>query len=89
MPRSCSLLLEEVPAAVSFVVLVPERGPDEAVVVVMIEPALPRCGVSENACITYHTFNRGATPTPPLPRRESETPMPTAEETEWREIGGS
>jgi outer membrane lipoprotein-sorting protein len=87
VPRSRSLLLEDLPAAVGFVVLVPERAPDEADVDVMIEAALPRYGVPEHACITYHTFNRETTPTS-LALRESAAPMPMAEETEWRDVGG-
>lgn len=87
VPRSRSLLLEDLPAAVGFVVLVPERAPDEADVDIMIEAALPRYGVPEHACITYHTFTRETTPTS-LALRESAAPMPTAEETEWRDVGG-
>ena len=87
VPRSRSLLLEELPAAVGFTVLVPERAPDNADVDVMIEPALPRYGVPEHANITYHTFNRDAAPTS-LALRESAAPIPLPESTEWRDVGG-
>lgn len=53
----------------------------------MIEPALPRYGVSEYADITYHTFPRDAPPTF-LAIRESAQPMPMPEDTEWRDIEG-
>jgi hypothetical protein len=87
VPRSRSLLLEELPAAVGFTVLVPERVLDDADVDVMIEPALPRYGIPEHASITYHTFNRDATPTS-LTLRESGAPMPQPDKTEWREVEG-
>jgi len=87
VPRSRSLLLEELPAAVGFIVLVPERALDDADVDVMIEPALPRYGVPEHTSITYHTFNRDATPTS-LTLRESGAPMPLPDKTEWREVEG-
>jgi hypothetical protein len=45
---------EELPGAVGFTVLVPERALDDAEVDVMIEPAVPRHGVPEYADITYH-----------------------------------
>jgi hypothetical protein len=87
VPRSRSLLLEELPAAVGFTVLVPERAPDDTDTDVMIEPALPRYGIPEHANITYHTFNRDATPTT-LTLRESVAPMPRPDKTEWREVEG-
>jgi outer membrane lipoprotein-sorting protein len=87
VPRSRSLLLEELPAAVGFTVLVPERAPDDTDTDVMIEPALPRYGVPEHANITYHTFNRDATPTS-LTLRESGAPMPLPDKADWREVEG-
>jgi outer membrane lipoprotein-sorting protein len=87
VPRSRSLLLEELPAAVGFTVLVPERAPDDTDTDVMIEPALPRYGVPEHANITYHTFNRDATPMS-LTLRESGAAMPLPDKTEWREVEG-
>jgi outer membrane lipoprotein-sorting protein len=87
VPRSRSLLLEELPAAVGFTVLVPERSLDDADVDVMIEPALLRHGVPEHANITYHTFNRDETPTS-MTLRESGAPMPLPDKTEWREVEG-
>jgi len=41
MAPSRSLLLEELPEAVSFSVLVPERALDDAHVDVSVEPAVP------------------------------------------------
>ncbi len=87
IPRSRSLLLEELPAAVGFTVLVPERALDDADVGVMIEAPLPRYGVPEHADITYHTFNRDETPTS-MTLRESGAPMPLPDKTEWREVEG-
>jgi hypothetical protein len=86
LPRSRSLLLEELPDAVGFTVLVPERALDDAHVDVMIEPALPRYGVPEYADITYHTFPRDVPPMS-LALRESAEPMPMPKEAEWRDIG--
>jgi hypothetical protein len=85
LPRTRSLLLEELPGAVGFTVLVPERALDDAQVDVMIEPALPRYGVSEYADITYHTFPRDTAPTF-LAIRESAQSMPMPEDTAWRDI---
>lgn len=87
VPLSRSLLLEELPRAVGFAVLVPERVPDNADVDVMIEPALPRHSVPEHGIITYETFDRDTTPTS-LVLRESAAPMPLPEKTEWRDVGG-
>jgi hypothetical protein len=87
VPRSRSLLLEELPRAVDFTVLVPERAPDNADVHVMIEPALPRHEVPEHANISYDTFDRDATPTS-VTIRESAAPMPLPERTEWGDVGG-
>jgi outer membrane lipoprotein-sorting protein len=87
LPRTRSLLLEELPGAVGFTVLVPERALDDAQVDVTIEPALPRYGVPEYADITYATFPRDASPTS-LSLRESAEPMPMPEETKWRDIEG-
>jgi hypothetical protein len=83
VPRSRSLLLEELPAAVSFIVLVPERAPDDADVDVIIEPASPRYGIPEHACITYHTFNPDVRP---MSLIESASPIPLPDNTEWREV---
>jgi hypothetical protein len=72
---------------VGFTVLVPERSLDDADVDVTIEPALPRYGVPEHANITYHTFNRDATPTS-LILRESGAPMPLPDKADWRDVEG-
>ena len=87
VPRSHSILLEELPDAVGFTVLVPERALDDAQVDVMIESAVPRYGVPEYVDITYHRFNPEATPMS-LSLRESASPMPLPEKTEWRDAGG-
>jgi outer membrane lipoprotein-sorting protein len=86
-PVSRSLLLEELPAAVGFTVLVPERTLDDAQVDVMIEPALPRYGVPEHASITYHTFDQDR-PGTFLALRESAQPMPVPDEIGWRDVEG-
>jgi outer membrane lipoprotein-sorting protein len=88
LPRSRSLLLEELPGAVGFTILVPERALDDAQVDVMIEPPLPRHGVPGYADITYHTFPLDGPPTF-LAIRESAEPMPMPEETEWEDIEDS
>jgi outer membrane lipoprotein-sorting protein len=85
LPRSRSLLLEELPGAVSFTILVPERVLEDAQVDVMIESAVPRHGVPEYADITYHTFPGEGPPTF-LALRESAGPMPMPDGTEWQEI---
>lgn len=86
-PVSRSLLLEELPAAVGFTVLVPERTLDDAQVDVMIEPALPRYGVPEYASITYQTFDQDRPPTF-LALRESAEPIPISDEADWRDVDG-
>lgn len=86
-PVSRSLLLEELPASVSFTVLVPEQALDDAQVDVMIEPAVPRYGVPEYADITYHTFPREGPPKF-LALRECAEPMPLPDEAGWRHVEG-
>jgi outer membrane lipoprotein-sorting protein len=87
LPISRSLLLEELPAAVAFTVVVPERAPDDAEVHATIERALPRYGVPEYADITYQTFPRETPPTF-VAIRQSAGPVPESNETDWKDLGG-
>jgi outer membrane lipoprotein-sorting protein len=87
VPESRSLLLDELPAAVGFTVLIPERAPDDAHIDVMIEPAVPRYGIPEHAEVTYHTFPEDGQPIF-LAIRQSSEPVPVAPETEWRDVEG-
>jgi outer membrane lipoprotein-sorting protein len=87
VPESRSLLLEELPAAVGFTVLVPERAPDDAHVDAMIEPAVPRYGIPEHAEVTYHTFPEDGRSILLVIRQSSE-PVPVAPETGWRDVEG-
>jgi outer membrane lipoprotein-sorting protein len=86
-PVARPLLLEELPVAVGFTVLVPERAPNDAEVDVMIWPALPRHQMPEHASITYHTFSRDGISTS-ISLRESAEPMPVSGASQWRDVAG-